>query len=84
MKYSIEIKRAAEKHIRQLPTDAFRLINSRICALADDPRPHGVKKLAGGLGWRIRIGDYRVIYEIDDDRRAVTITAVKPRQSAYE
>jgi mRNA interferase RelE/StbE len=84
VKYSIEIKRGAEKHIRQLPIDALRLINPRILALADDPRPHGVKKLGGGLGWRIRIGDYRVIYEIDDDRHAVTIAAVKPRQSAYE
>ena len=84
MKYNIEIKRAAEKHIRQLPTDVFRLINPRIRALVDDPRPHGVKKLAGGLGWRIRVGDYRVIYEIDDDRRVVTIAAVKPRQSVYD
>lgn len=52
--------------------------------LADDPRPHDVRKLIRGLGWRIRVGDWRIIYEIDDDRKVVTVAAVKSRQSAYK
>ena len=83
MKYRLEIKKSAEKQLRQLPVDVFQLVNERILALADNPRPRGCKKLVGGLGWRIRSGDYRILYEVDDERRVVTICAVKPRQSAY-
>ena len=61
----------------------FALINQRILNLQADPRPHGAKKLAGGLGWRVRVGDYRVVYAIDDESQLVTVVAVKPRQSAY-
>ena len=83
MKYRLEIKKNAEAQLRRLPVNVFALVNRRIRDLASDPRPRGVKKLAGGLGWRIRIGDYRVLYQIDDDRGIVTIVAVKSRQSAY-
>jgi len=81
--YSVVLRATARKHLRRLPDPLVKVIKERLYALADDPRPRGIKKLAGGLGWRIRIGDYRVIYEIDDDRRLVTVTAVKPRGSAY-
>ena len=81
--YRLEIKRRAEKQMWELPADVFRLVNQKILALKGDPRPHGVKKLAGGLGWRIRVGSYRVIYEVDDDEAVVTVVAVKSRQSAY-
>lgn len=81
--YSIELRRSAEKDIRHIPSDVFPNVNQHILSLRDDPRPPGVKKLAGGLGWRIRVGGWRVVYEIDDNRHAITIVAVKPRQSAY-
>jgi mRNA interferase RelE/StbE len=84
MTYRLEIKASAEKQIRKIPAKMLRLITQRIISLSDDPRPHGVKKLASGLGWRIRVGDYRVIYTINDEAQIVTIAAVKPRQSAYD
>lgn len=84
MMYSLEVKRPAQKHLRCLLPDIMRSVVQHILQLPTDPRPPGVKKLAGGLGWRIRVGDWRVIYEIDDDRRLIAIVAVKPRQSAYK
>lgn len=84
MTYNLEVKATAEKQIRHLSANVFASVNERILALRDEPRPHGVKELAGGIGWRIRVGDWRVVYEIDDERRTVTIVAVKSRQSAYK
>jgi mRNA interferase RelE/StbE len=82
--YRLEIRETAEKQMKRLPANVLNDVVRRIMKLREEPRPHGVKKLAGGLGWRIRVGDYRVVYSIDDKSRAITIAAVKPRQSAYE
>jgi mRNA interferase RelE/StbE len=70
--------------LERLPDYILRSVRRQISMLADDPRPHDVRKLVGGLGWRIRVGEWRIIYEIDDDRRLITIAAVKSRQSAYK
>jgi len=52
--------------------------------LEENPRPHGVKAMAGHKGlFRIRVGDYRILYEIDDTARVVTVTRVRPRGAAY-
>lgn len=69
--------------MRRLAPDMLSRISEAINGLAADPRPPGTKKLVGGLGWRIRVGDYRVIYQIEDEEKVVTIAVVKPRQSAY-
>jgi mRNA interferase RelE/StbE len=82
--YRLEIRETAEKQMRRLPANVFSSINDKILALREEPRPHGVKKLAGGLGWRIRVGEWRVIYEVDDEHSRVVIAAVKSRQSAYK
>ena len=52
-------------------------------ALADNPRPHGVVKLSGREAWRIRVGDFRVIYTIDDTRKEVVIYAIGHRREIY-
>jgi mRNA interferase RelE/StbE len=52
-------------------------------ALADSPRPEGCSKLTGRDAWRIRLGDYRVIYEIRDDPRIVTVVVIAHRRDAY-
>jgi mRNA interferase RelE/StbE len=52
-------------------------------ALADAPRPQGCSKLTGRDAWRIRVGDYRIIYEIFDDRRVVIVVVVGHRKDAY-
>jgi mRNA interferase RelE/StbE len=82
--YALLIKRSAERDLRQLPRATFERVNKRILALRDDPRPHGVRKLAGALeGWRIRVGDYRILYQIDDGAQTVTIVRVKHRREVY-
>jgi mRNA interferase RelE/StbE len=82
--YTLLIKRSAERDLRRLPRAFFERVNERILSLRDDPRPHGVRKLAGALeGWRIRAGDYRILYQIDDDAQTVTLVRVKHRREAY-
>lgn len=68
--YKVLIERTAERDLKYLPTAIFNRIVPRINALADIPRPSGSHKLAGSKNdWRIRIGDYRVVYEIDDGKQ---------------
>ncbi len=82
--YTLLIKRSAERDLRRLPSVFFERVNERILSLRDDPRPHGVRKLVGALeGWRIRVGDHRILYQIDDDAQTVTIVRVKHRREAY-
>jgi len=82
--YRIEIKRSAQKEIRALPRkkDRQRIID-RIAALADDPRPRDCRKLAEGEAYRIRQGDYRIIYTIEDDLLIVEVVKVAHRREAY-
>ena len=82
--YALLIKRSAERDLRRLPRILFERVNERILSLRDDPRPHGVRKLSGALeGWRIRVGDYRILYQIDDEARTVTIVRVRHRREVY-
>jgi mRNA interferase RelE/StbE len=82
--YALLIKRSAERDLRRLPGTLFERVNDRILSLRDDPHPHGVRRLVGALeGWRIRVGDYRILYQIDDDAQTVTVVRVKHRREAY-
>jgi mRNA interferase RelE/StbE len=82
--YALFIKRSAERDLRRLPRALFERVNERILTLRDDPRPPGARKLAGTLeGWRVRVGDYRILYQIDDDAQTVTIVRVKHRREVY-
>ena len=83
MAYSVSILRRAQKELGQLPVGAYERVRNAIRALGEDPRPPGCLKLAGREGWRIRVGNYRVIYEIDDALRAVTILHVGDRRDVY-
>lgn len=77
-------KPSAERVLRKLPASAQRRIIAAAEALADGPRPAGVTKLAGDENlWRIRVGDYRVIYEIHDDRLIVMVLAIGHRRDVY-
>lgn len=84
MRYRIEIRQTARKQLRRLPADVVSRIVLRIYALEKNPRPSGSRRLTGREEWRIRVGDWRVLYEIDDAQQLVTIGAVKSRQRAYE
>ncbi|MFI5402928.1 MAG: type II toxin-antitoxin system RelE/ParE family toxin [Planctomycetota bacterium] len=81
--YSVVIRRSAEKEIARLPDATRRLIVHRIRALGDEPRPHGSQKLSGREGYRIRQGEYRVVYTIDDAHRVVTVVRVAHRSDVY-
>jgi len=82
--YELLIKRFAEHDLRNLPDAVLGRVNARILALRDDPRPPGVRRLSGALeGWRIRVGDYRIVYQIDDGAQTVTIVRVKHRREVY-
>ncbi len=82
--YTLLIKRSAERDLRKLPRPIFRRVNEKILALRGVPQPHGARKLVGALeGWRIRVGDYRVLYQIDDDAQTVTVVRVKHRREVY-
>ncbi len=84
MKYTIFIERYAQKQVLKLDKKAIPLIKSAIANLSDNPRPQGYKKLKGEDAYRIRIGDYRVIYEINDDRIIVTVVSVGHRKDIYK
>ena len=83
MMYAVEILRTAQKKLAKLDRQAQSRIIDAIRQLAADPRPSGCKKLSGRPAWRIRIGAYRVIHEVHDDRLVVLVVTVGDRKSAY-
>lgn len=83
--YKLALAESAEKELSRLPGSAVARIAARIEKLADNPRPSGCKKLKGGVNeWRIRIGDYRVIYTIEDDPKTVDVTRIAHRKEVYK
>ena len=82
--YEIVFARSARKELESFDDRrAIRILN-RIEKLGGDPRPGGVRKLRGSTNlWRIRIGDYRVVYSVDEGRRLIDIIAVPHRSDAY-
>ena len=83
MNYALRILTRAERDLGSLPTAVYENVRNRIYALRENPRPPGCKKLKDYPGWRIRISSYRVIYEIDDAARVVTVVYVGHRKDAY-
>ena len=81
--YELLIKRSAAKELEALPTTHRRRVAARIRQLSATPRLPGVEKLSGAEQNRIRQGDYRVLYEIDDGRKTVTIVRIGHRRDVY-
>jgi len=81
--YEVFILRRAQKQLANLPKSNYQRVRDSIAALTLNPRAPGCKKLAAREGWRIRSGDYRVIYEIDDGLRRVTVLDVGHRKDIY-
>lgn len=81
--YSVRILRRAIKDIADLPREYTRLIGQHIDRLEEDPRPPDAKKLRGSREYSLRVGPYRVLYDIDDEARIVTIYRIKHRREAY-
>ena len=85
MRYRIEVAPAAIRQLRKLDPPARRRAQAAIELLADQPRPSGAKKLVGGDGeWRVRTGDYRIVYEIRDEILLVLVVAVGHRRDIYQ
>jgi mRNA interferase RelE/StbE len=83
MSYSLAFKPSAEKELRKLSRDVIPRVVAAVRALAEEPRPHGCVKLSASQSWRIRIGDYRVIYDIDDQSRKVDVLHIGHRREVY-
>ena len=82
--YTVLILPSAHKQLSKLPGAVATRIEDKLSELEHDPRPSGCKKLRGRDAWRIRIGDYRAIYEIDDGRLIVTVITIGHRREVYE
>ncbi len=86
MSYVVYFKETARKELYKLPDKVLKKVLSAIDGLSNDPRPPGVKKLKGkGENlWRIRVGDYRVIYLVDDQIRIINVRKIGNRKDVYE
>jgi mRNA interferase RelE/StbE len=83
--YAITFARSARKELEELDTTVVSRIFQKIEALAREPRPAGCRKLKGSRDlWRIRIGDYRVLYAVNDNECLVDMIAVRHRSKAYD
>ena len=83
--YVLVIKPAVEKQLRRLPNKIHQRVLSTLEGLKVDPRPRGCKKMKGeGNLWRVRVGDYRVVYTIKDDQLIVLVVRVAHRKDVYQ
>ena len=84
-KYHVELKPSARKELEALPNVLVGRVISKMESLAEDPRPAGCKKLRGYKDqWRVRIGDWRMVYIIDDEAQLVSITRIAHRSKVYD
>ena len=81
--YRVEVKRSAQKELRTVPKSELVRLLGRLRGLKTDPRPAGCKKMADTDHFRIRQGDWRVVYEIDSEARCVTVIKVGHRKEVY-
>jgi mRNA interferase RelE/StbE len=82
--YQVTFARSARKELQALPVAVAERILSKVELLAGNPRPSGCKKLRGPTRlWRLRIGEYRIVYDINDETRVVDISMVRHRSEAY-
>jgi mRNA interferase RelE/StbE len=81
--FQVEVRRSAERELARLSTEAQQRIARALLALGEQPLPPGVKKLKGSEGYRIRIGDYRVLYTMDTKEKKISIFAIGHRREVY-
>jgi mRNA interferase RelE/StbE len=85
MTYEVTLAPAAARQLRKFDPHMRRRIQAAIELLAEDPRPPAAKRLVGGAGeWRVRTGDYRIIYEIEENRLVVLVLNVGHRREIYQ
>ena len=82
--YKLFIEKSVFKLLKNIPERDYKRIIASISTLANNPRPHGCKKLKGRPGYRIREGNYRIIYEINDKILTVTVIGAGDRKEIYD
>jgi len=83
MAYVIRLKPRAEAELDKLSFSTVKRITAKLLALEENPRPHGAVKLQGTEGYRIRIGEYRVVYLVNDRERVVDVVRIAHRREVY-
>jgi mRNA interferase RelE/StbE len=81
--YSVRVSGSAKHELKRLRRDAQERVAPVLLQLQNDPFPAGYKKLKGGLGYRVRVGEYRVLYEINIAQKTIVISAIVHRKDAY-
>ena len=81
--YKVELRRNAKKSLDRLQAQECHRIISALLGLEQNPRPRGIEKVRGTELWRIREGDYRLIYHIDDEEKIITIVRIGHRRDVY-
>lgn len=81
--YEVEQLPRAERDLRRLDPRIRRRVLARIVALGGEPRPSGYANLQGRPGYRVRVGDYRIVYEVDDEQQTVTVLRIGHRRDVY-
>ena len=79
MNYQVKLRRAAQNQLDRLVGQDYQAVDRVISTLEKEPRPRGVKKLAESSLWRVRVGQYRIVYNIDDEERLVIVVRVARR-----
>jgi mRNA interferase RelE/StbE len=83
--YEVLLERRAERDLKKLSQAMFYRVIPQIKDLSENPKPSGCRKITGSKNdWRIRIGDYRIIYEIDEKEKAVKVMRIKHRREVYK
>lgn len=83
MKYTVQIERTAQKQLKKISSPFAKTIAEKILSLETNPRPPGCIKLSGRETWRIRVGDYRIIYNIFDTILQVLVIDIDHRKQVY-
>ena len=82
--YKLRLARSARKELEALPDAVLARVARQLDALETTPRPRGCKKLRGAIDlWRVRVGNYRIIYWIDDGALVIEVRAIRDRKDAY-
>ncbi len=82
-KYEVHFKASAEKELYKLDSKLAKIVLNKIELLSFNPRIKGVIKLKGDISYRYRISDYRIIYEVDEKRKTITIFRIRHRKDVY-
>lgn len=83
MTYAVEFSHSAQKEIKKLQPRVSKQVMRAIHMLRDNPRKGNVRPMTGSKSWRMRVGEYRVVYDIGDDTLVILIIRVRPRGGAY-